>query len=341
VRETSSTITNPIFSTLLFGESDALLQADVRVFGDQMNQVSPGVNAYDPIGPVLDFNSKIKNLQMPALSLATTFISPSYIDRDKTQNATLMVPLAGEFNNCLDGRLHRCGVGQGSMFFPQGSGQLKGSGSHRNLAILQFDPLTLEKAARAMLGLPGHASMDLKLQNPRVVPLTVAGQPFSTILQHVGALIDLHQRNAKVLTQLGLQDMLYRHIAMMLRPEAFVAEASRPRSAADSVVLVAQLCDYMREHLEAGLTLTDLETFSGLSARSLQLAFKNHAGCSPMQWLTAQKLDKIREKLLTADASQSVTSLAVAYFPNLGDFARYYRRQFGELPSQTRAKRVH
>ena len=55
--------------------------------------------------------------------------------------------------------------------------------------------------------------------------------------------------------------------------------------------------------------------------------------------LTEQKLHTIRTTLAKADASESVTSLAVAYFPNLGDFARYYRCQFGELPSQTLSRK--
>ena len=333
--------TSPCSPPLLFGDGDAACQTDSRVFGEQMDLVAPGVNAYDPIGQARSFSSKINTLQLPQLNLVATSISPTYIDRARTQNATLMVPIAGEFNNFLEGRQHLCGVGLGSMFFPQGSGQFKGGGGHRGLVALQFDPLMLEKTARTMLGLPCNAAIDLKLQNPRIAPLTVAGQPFCTVLQHVGALIDLHQRDAKVLTHLGLQDLLYRHIAMMLRPEAFLLHTSRPRTAADSAALVTQLCDYMRAHLESGLALTDLEAFSGLSARSLQLAFKKHAGCGPMQWLRTQKLHKIHEKLSSADSSESVASLAVAYFPNLGDFARYYQREFGELPSQTRTRRLH
>ena len=246
-----------------------------------------------------------------------------------------MVPLAGEFKISLDGLPHQCGAGVGSMYFPQGSGQVKGIGGIRSQVSLQFEPQLLEKTVRTMLGLPGNAMLDLQLENPRVAPLTVAGQPFSTVLQHVGAIIDLHQSDAKVLTQLGLEDMLYRHIAMMLRPEVFLNQAAHPRTSADGTALVSQLCDFMHAHLDAGLTLTDLEAFSGLSARSLQLAFKKQLGCSPMQWLTVQKLHAIRAKLANADTSESVTSLAVAYFPNLGDFARYYHRQFGELPSQT------
>ena len=329
----------PTSPMLLFGESDASRQTDYKVFGDRMNQASPGVNAYDPIGSPSKFSSKINILKLPAMQAVAVVMSPTYIDRSSVPGAMLMVPLAGEFNCFLEGRQHLCGADLGGMYFPQGIGRFKGSGGNRSQVSLQFEPLLLEKTARAMLGLPGNAVLDLQLENPRVTPLAVAGQPFSTVLQHVGALVDLHQRDAKVLTQLGLQDMLYRHIAMMLRPEVFLIQDTLPRSSSNtSAALVAQLCDYMLAHLEAGLTLTDLEVFSGLSARSLQLAFKKQLGSSPMQWLTEQKLHTIRAKLVNADAAESITSLAGGYFPNLGDFARYYQRQFGELPSQTLAR---
>ena len=324
----------PAFPSLLFGERDATRQTCIKVFGDQMNRASPGVNAYDPIGSSSSFGSKINAVKLPAMQLVAVALSPSYVDRAFTQIATLMVPLAGQFNCSLDGRSHLFGDSLGSMYFPQGSGQVKGGGNTRSQVSLQFEPQLLEKTARAMLGLSCHAVLDLQLDNPRVALLTVAGQPIGTTLQHVGALIDLHQRDATVLTQLGIQDMLYRHIAMMLLPEPFVHPTDHPRSSA-SAALAAQLCDYMQAHLDAGLTLTDLEVFSGLSARSLQLTFKKQLGCTPMQWLTEQKLHAIRAKLANAEPFESVTSLAGPYFPNLGDFARYYQRLFGELPSQT------
>jgi AraC-like DNA-binding protein len=327
------------FPALLFGENDAARQTDYKVFGDGMNQVAPGVNAYDPIGSPRDFSSKFNTLKLPSMQLTGIVMSPTYIDRSRVQSATLMIPLAGDVNCFVEGRTHSYGPGLGSMYLPQNSGQFKGGGGARNHVSLQFEPQLLEKTARAMLGVPGNAALDLKLENPRIAPLTVAGQPFGTVLRHVGALIDLHQCDATVLTQLGVQDMLFRHIAMMLRPEVFLSQAARPPTTTDGTALVAQLCDYMRAHLDAGLTLTKLEAFSGLSARSLQLAFKKQLACSPMQWLTVQKLHAVRAKLLDAQPFETVTSVAVVYFPNLGDFARYYRRQFGELPSQTIARR--
>jgi hypothetical protein len=88
----------PTTPVLLFGESDAARQANSKVFGDLMNQASPGVNAYDPIGSPGDFNSKINTLKLPAMHAVAVVMSPSYIDRASTQSATLMVPLAGKFN---------------------------------------------------------------------------------------------------------------------------------------------------------------------------------------------------------------------------------------------------
>ena len=210
-----------------------------------MNLVLPGVNAYDPIGSPRDFSSKINSLKLPSMQLAAMAMSPTYIDRSALPGAMLMISLAGDFNCLVEGRQHMCGPNLGSMYFPQNSGQFNGSGGIRNHISLQFEPQLLEQTARTMLGISVNAALDLQLENPRVVPLAVAGQPFGTVLQHIGQLIDLHQRDARVLTQLGVQDMLYRHIAMMLRPDVFLHQTDISHTSNDSAALVAQLCDYM------------------------------------------------------------------------------------------------
>ena len=325
------------FPPLLFGERDAIRMTDHRVLVETMNQVRPGVNAYDPIGSPDAFSCKFSSFKLESMQLTSIVMSPTTIDRTGVDGATLMIPLSGGIKYSVEGRPFHYGLGQGSLYLPENSGKFVGGSDGIHHLLLQFEPQMLEKTALAMLGLPASAAIDLQLEDPRLTSLTVAGQPFGVVLQQLGTIIDMHQRDAKVLTQLGVQDMLFRHIVMMLRPEVFLNQAALLRTSA-SAALVSQLCDYMRAHLDAGLTLTDLEAFSGLSARSLQLAFKKHLGCSPMQWLTEQKLHAIHAKLTRADASESVTSLAVAYFPNLGDFARYYQRQFGELPSQTLAR---
>jgi AraC-like DNA-binding protein len=331
----SMTDASPTFPALLFGERDAIRMTDHRVLVETMNQVRPGVNAYDPIGSPDAFSCKFSSFKLESMQLTAIAMSPTTIDRTGVHGATLMIPLSGGIKYSVEGQPFHYGLGQGSLYLPENSGKFVGGSDGIHHLLLQFEPQMLEKTALAMLGLPASAAIDLQLEDPRLTPLTVAGQPFGVVLQQLGTIIDMHQRDAKVLTQLGVQDMLFRHIVMMLRPEVFLNQAAHPRTSADGAALVSQLCEFMRAHLDGGLTLTDLEAFSGLSARSLQLAFKKQLGCSPMQWLTEQKLHAIRAKLSNAETFESVTSLAVAYFPNLGDFARYYRRQFGELPSQT------
>ena len=323
---------------LLFGERDAIRHTNHTALVDQMNQIRPGVNAYDPIGSPHAFSCKFSSFKLASMQLTAIAMSPTFIDRTGVEGATMMIPLSGGIDYALDGRPFHYGRGQGSLYLPENSGQFRGGSDGIHHLLLQFEPQMLEKTALAMLGLPANTAIDLQLENPRTTPLTVAGKPFGIVLQQLGTLIDLYQRDATVLTQLGVQDILFRHIVMMLRPEVFLSQIDHPRSTA-SAARLEQLCDYMLAHLDAGLTLTDLESFSGLSARSLQLAFKKQLGCTPIQWLTEQKLHTIRAKLASADASESVTSLAVAYFPNLGNFARYYRQRFGELPSQTRSRK--
>jgi AraC-like DNA-binding protein len=60
-----------------------------------------------------------------------------------------------------------------------------------------------------------------------------------------------------------------------------------------------------------------------------------------MQYVKRLRLEKARRLLIAADTKQSVTAVAFACgFLNLGHFARDYRNQYGELPSQTLLRRT-
>ena len=80
---------------------------------------------------------------------------------------------------------------------------------------------------------------------------------------------------------------------------------------------------------------------SGASARTLFKAFAKTYGMSPMMFVKKLRLEHARRLLLTTpDTRTSVTGTAFACgFSNLGHFARDYQNLFGELPSQTLARR--
>lgn len=102
---------------------------------------------------------------------------------------------------------------------------------------------------------------------------------------------------------------------------------------------LAGLCAYAERHTNADLTLNDLAAQANVTPRALQYAFRQHLNTTPMRYLRQQKLRQVNQAL-KARTSQTnpttVTQAAIASgFTNLGIFARYYKNEFGELPSRT------
>jgi AraC-like DNA-binding protein len=84
------------------------------------------------------------------------------------------------------------------------------------------------------------------------------------------------------------------------------------------------------------IKLDTLAALAGVRPRTLEGHFKTYLGTTPLGWVRRLRLARARQQLLAADEQASVTNIAIANgFSELGRFAAQYRRQFGELPSQT------
>jgi AraC family ethanolamine operon transcriptional activator len=85
------------------------------------------------------------------------------------------------------------------------------------------------------------------------------------------------------------------------------------------------------------LTLGDLATAAGVSARTLHNVFHEHFGVSPKRYLRLRLLNLARGALCRADSEYTrVTDVAARLGVwEWGRFARDYRALFGELPSHT------
>ena len=62
--------------------------------------------------------------------------------------------------------------------------------------------------------------------------------------------------------------------------------------------LVRRAEEYMRAHLGEAISIIDLLQVSGWSRRALFSAFRNTRGYTPMEFLTEQRLQKARNRLL-------------------------------------------
>ena len=106
---------------------------------------------------------------------------------------------------------------------------------------------------------------------------------------------------------------------------------------ADLPESLARALGWLKLRLDEPVVLDDLAGAAGVRPRTLEAHFKTHLGTTPMGWVRRTRLARARQQLLASrEEDANVTGIANANgFTELGRFAAQYRRQFGELPSQT------
>ncbi len=83
--------------------------------------------------------------------------------------------------------------------------------------------------------------------------------------------------------------------------------------------------------------LSELCAIANVSERTLQYAFQDIMGMSPLTYLHRLRLHRARDELRKANSgSTSVTDVAMNWgFWHFGEFSRAYKNCFGEVPSRT------
>jgi AraC-like DNA-binding protein len=126
-----------------------------------------------------------------------------------------------------------------------------------------------------------------------------------------------------------------------IQPHNYTAGAeSRIKSVSPRQFRIA--VDYIQQQLDTDLTLAAVAQAAGCSIRSLARAFQHAAGTSPMQYVQALRLQRIRAELVRPGGGDK-TIADIAYHwgcRHLGEFNRQYRQSFGETPSETRQRRL-
>jgi len=109
----------------------------------------------------------------------------------------------------------------------------------------------------------------------------------------------------------------------------------RTRHRQSLVVKVAE--DYAQSQNGTNLYVSDLCQVTKVSERTLEYAFKEIMGLTPVAFLTRLRLHRVRQELLSATpGSTTVAHEALRWgFWHFGEFSHAYNNCFGELPSDT------
>jgi AraC family ethanolamine operon transcriptional activator len=103
------------------------------------------------------------------------------------------------------------------------------------------------------------------------------------------------------------------------------------------VRLFQKIHDILAAGIGAPIYSTELARQVGVSVRTVHDTVHRYTGLSLHRYLRLRRLWLVRQRL--REGTHSVKASALAYgFWHLGDFARSYRAEFGETPSQTLAR---
>ncbi|MDX2204571.1 MAG: AraC family transcriptional regulator [Hyphomicrobiaceae bacterium] len=93
---------------------------------------------------------------------------------------------------------------------------------------------------------------------------------------------------------------------------------------------------FIEANWDQPLSIEAVAREAGCSVRSLFKAFQSERDYTPIIFLRRKRLERAHGMLLDPRSDTSVAAVAAACgFSNAGHFARYYRKQYGVLPSLT------
>lgn len=95
-----------------------------------------------------------------------------------------------------------------------------------------------------------------------------------------------------------------------------------------------ELIDWIEAHLDQPINLETLQRQAQTSKRTLQYQFRHTFGCTPMQWVRQQRLNKALQLLSSPTGSQAIATVARRCgYSNLPAFSRDFKRMHGLRPS--------
>jgi AraC-like DNA-binding protein len=165
--------------------------------------------------------------------------------------------------------------------------------------------------------------------------------PGAALCQMMNYLFYELEHNALVLKKTSLRksydDMLL--AALLSLPHNHNQKLFEDRRYQVAPGLVRRAEEYMRAHLDEAISIIDLLRICDCSRRTLFSAFRNARRYTPMEFLTEQRLQSSRKRLLKPHKEASVASIALdCGFAHLGRFSQVYRKRFGENPYDTLRK---
>ena len=118
-------------------------------------------------------------------------------------------------------------------------------------------------------------------------------------------------------------------------------ERSQPYATVNKTIILRNALKILNDPDRLPITVAKLRELVGVSSSSLNRIFLSEYGVPPKSYIRSRCLSAARDALACSSPKTKVSDIANRWgFWHMGQFARDYRRMFGELPSDT-FKRNH
>jgi len=200
-----------------------------------------------------------------------------------------------------------------------------------DMLTVSVEPGLLDEAASA----PGQGGLGAMLEDRQV--LTLPPGVMRALRQGVAGLLD-----AGVADPAGSPARLHAEVPRALLRALSSAREDRNAHAAARVHIVRRAISLIRDRGPNAPTVSGLCKQLAVTERTLERGFREVVGVTPKSYIQAQRLIGVRRVLRGADPSSiRIADVANEWgFWHMGQFAADYRRHFGELPSETVARRA-
>ena len=253
---------------------------------------------------------------------------------------TLILPRGGRIEWEHNGRWQSLEPGWVLVLNGGGAYQLRCGGC--SLVTIGMEASRLEGRIR-QLSAPGMESEQRRRQLRQPLLIGPGSGGWGELGEGLNRLLALFEVvegvNPRLGTRLGLDASLEGLVAVLLLTSAFGADAvnlageSGPMLQRDTSF--EELLGRIRAHLAEPLDLARLEGWAHTSRRSLQVVFRDRLGCTPMQWVRQERLERALQWLKDPGPHDTVASIASACgYPSPSRFSADFRLRFQCTPSQ-------
>lgn len=323
---------------LAFRDGAAQVDRSVNEMQDRFSSLKGWNTEYGRLISAKDWVCRSASVQVNSTKLVVVAHAPTMTKAISNHSATIFFPMSGGANNSkVNGTNFSWNTGQHALYAPEG--ERVASAGTRSVLMIDVDKNRFLTTLNIMSGLCQNSS-NFDFGSPLQIPLFVNNVSFISIVHGFCGLIDSFQQSQDLLDRSGVDDLIYRTLVMMCRPDLFFSEIRNSENHEYYSRGLDQACQYIMAHLDQPLTLTDLENVASLSRRGLQYAFLKRFDCTPMRWMREQRLMLARRKLMQMGHTGAVMEIAISCgFNSASMFAKYYKQRFGESPSETWARR--